>query len=133
MRCLGCEIHLIVRVVLRFNRKAVESMRFLGTLDSLQALRLGKYTKVVMIDREVPEFITKNGKTRMRGAIFSLIIDERLNDMQQRTINRVMKQIAKEIHSEDIDEGFIEALEPSNNFIDLVEEAEKRVAYTCKT
>lgn len=122
MRCLACEIHLICRVVLRFNREAVLAGRNAKTLNKIEKAYTQwspqlRNTRVnfAVLEAETPHLTTKS----TTGAVYVLIIDKHLPNAQKRTIDHFVKGIRELIDGDDLDEGFIEVNEVSD-VVDLL-------------
>lgn len=116
MRCLACELHLIVRVAMRFNKEAVVAGRHVVTLDKLVEL-LGK--RHINVDWETPEMTPRS----MKGGIANIVIDVIVPDMKKKTVKATVNSVIKLIDGNDLDEGFVEVYE-SSDIIDLLPDAE---------
>jgi hypothetical protein len=115
---------LILRVVLRFTREAVVSGHHANTLTTI----CSEFNRVSIFS-ERPE-LTKKG---MKGAIYEIIIDEQIDNLQKRTMMSVAKTVKKLINSEDLEEGFIE-VHDCYEVVDLVKvNTRAKSIYVCNT
>lgn len=96
-RCLVCEIHLLLRIAMRFTKEAIKGERYLKPVNAF----VEKYGKRnVHVDYE-------NERNRF-PAIVTMIVDIQLDDSQKRTVHRVVKEAKKLIDGDLLEEGFIE-------------------------
>jgi hypothetical protein len=114
VRCLSCEIHLLVRVVLRFSREAVVAGRHTKLCNKLMMFNRicsnALKVRVCLIDSEIPHLTAK----KMTGAAYIFIIDTHIPNVQKRTIKKFVDGIKELIDPNDLDEGFIEVNECSS-------------------
>lgn len=104
-RCLACEIHLLVRIAMRFTKEAISAGRHTTPISAM-VQKYGKRNVHVDFENENNRF----------PAIVTMIVDVQVPNSQKRTTRKVVKEIKSLIDGKDLEEGFIETHEASEVF-----------------